>query len=246
MSTNTTNDNMETFLCETLEAQERKHITIMKGEVFRPEGTSYKLDSIESVADLIKAKGSKEHSVIFYNDRVVGIVLDDSIMDKPKDRANYHFELSNELKAWKNLFGPVIDQRSFVNFLKQRKPEEVKYVEELMAKIQNLKIATEILGDYQYDDNNNFTVMFKTKDGEKNVTLPSSIYLSLPFLYGSNKAMDVEIEMELVKPRSENEKPGFKLTCLKYDQYLREAVEHEIKRLKEMLPGYLILAGAVS
>lgn len=228
------------------EARElRKYITIMKGDVFKPNGAAYKLDSIESVAALVKAKGSQEHTVIFYNDDTVGVILDDSVMDRPKDYATYAFRLSDELSAWNALFGRTIDQKSFVSFLKQRKPGEIENVEDLMAKIQNLKIATEIIGDYQYDDNNNFTVMFKTKDGENNITLPSALNLHLPFLYGSNKVIDIEVEMELIKPKSENEKPCFKLGCLKYDQYLKEAVDYEVERLKNMLPGYLVLAGSI-
>jgi len=228
---------------ETREIREQKHITIMKGVVFQPEGTNYKLNSIESVAELVKIKGNKENTVIFYNDRHVGIILNDSILDRPKDYATYTFTLSDELAAWSSLFNKYIDQRSFVNFLKRRKPEEVDHAESLMAKIQNLKIATEILGDYQYDDNNNFTVMFKAKDKEDSITLPSVLTLQVPFFYGSNKVMSIEIEMEMVKPRNENEKPGFKLTCLKYDLYHREAVEYEVERLQHLLPGYLVLAG---
>lgn len=232
-------------MAETTNYQE-KVLTILKGQAFLPQGTSYRLNSIEAVAELVKAKGSKDHTVIFYNDDQIDIILDDSIMDRPQDRATYGFKPSDLFIEWNAIFDKPISQKDFVNFLKQRTPEELPDVGLLLAKVQNLKIATQIVGDYQFDDNNNFTVMYKAKDGEGQVTLPSILEVTIPILYGSDKKFTLEIELELNKPRSENEKPTFTLSCRKLKRYIREATEYEVGRLKAMLPGYLILAGAAN
>ncbi len=223
---------------------QEKVLTILKGEAFSPIGTFYRLDSIEAVAELVKAKGSKEHTVIFYNDDQIDIILDDSIMDRPRDTAVYGFKPSDLFIEWNSILDKPISQKDFVNFLKQRTPKELADLGMLLAKVQNLKIATQIMGDYQYDDNNNFTVMYKAKDGEGQVTLPSILEVTIPILYGSDKNFALEIELELNKPRSENEKPSFTLSCRQLKRYIREATEYEVERLKTMLPGYLILAGA--
>jgi len=87
--------------------------------------------------------------------------------------------------------------------------------------------------------------MFKSKDGEGNVKLPSVIIATIPLLNESDLIIPLEVELELRKPKSENEKPGFVLTCPKLSRYIREATDHEVEKMKEALDGYLIMAGSI-
>ena len=215
----------------------------MKGNVFEPRGFYYRLDTIESIVKLVTSKCKWTNTVIFYNESAINIIMDDTVMDRPQDTACYTFKLSDEFEEWANLFGKQLDQRSFVEFLKKRPDGEVVDVDNILANIQNLKVATEIIGDYQFDDNNNYSVFFKTTDGESSVKLPKSILFNQVILNGSDKVFAIEVELELIKPREEREKPRFSLNCPKYDQLKKEAAEYEVDRLKESLPDYLILAG---
>lgn len=220
-------------------------VTILHGniEVYQFKGVKYSLDSIGSVIELVNQRGSKERTLIFHDDEQVQVILDDSITDRPQDKAVYRFELSDAFKEWQKVLGVPLNQKQFVDFLRHRPETEIAEIDSLLATVQYLKLATEIIGDYQYDDNNNITFMFKTRDAEGSAKLPSVLNVYLQLLNESELVQCVEVELELRKPKSENEKPTFVLTCPKLDRYLKVAKEYEINKLKHALEGYIILAG---
>jgi predicted ATP-grasp superfamily ATP-dependent carboligase len=55
----------------------------------------------------------------------------------------------------------------------------------------------------------------------------------------------MEIEIEVIKPKSENEKPIFSLSCPKLSRYKKIALEHEIEQIKKELVGFLIITGSI-
>jgi hypothetical protein len=218
-------------------------VTILHGNIYQFMGTKYSLDSVDSVVKLVEQRGSKERTLIFYNDEQVQVILDDLITNRPQDTATYVFKHSDDLKEWEKIFGVLLSQKQFVDFLRHRPEKEIAEIESLLANVQCLKLATEIVGDYQYDDSNNITFMFKTKDAEGSAKLPSVLNVYLQLLNESNLVQCIEVELELRKPKSESEKPAFVLTCPKLDRYLKIAKEYEINKLKHALEGYVILAG---
>jgi hypothetical protein len=223
-------------------------ITVLHGDlrVHQFSGTKYALRSIDSVIELAITKGSREHTVIFYTPTKVQMILDDSIMERPQDYASYEFAMSEAWKEWKAVLDKALSQKEFVDFLRRRPDGELSNIEGLLAVVQRLSLATEIVGDYRYDDVNNVTVMFKTKDAEGSAKLPRTLNLSVILLNESEFISDVEIELELHKPKSEDEKPLFILTCPKLNRYWLDATEEAIDRMKDSLQGWMILAGAMS
>jgi len=207
------------------------------------QGTGYSLKSIGSIVDLVKRKGTSRNTVLFYTGEAVQVILDDGIMDRPQDRAYYDFCISNEYSEWKKILNTPLSQKDFIKFLQRRPEGELPGIENLLVSIQYLKLATQMVGDYQYDDNNNLTFMFKVGDVEGSAKLPHVITVNIPLLNESDLITSLEIELELNKPKSENDKPTFVLTCPKLSRYLKEATDYEIEKMKEALPGYLILAG---
>lgn len=220
-------------------------VTILHGNinVHQFQGTRYWLNSLASVVDLVKWKGSKEHTVIFYNDEEIQVILDDTVMDRPQDKATYGFTHSEPFKEWKAVLGDVLTQKEFVEFLRRRPQGEITEIETLLSTVQRLKLATQIIGDYAYDDNNNISFMFKIGDTEGSAKLPAVLNVTIPLFNESDKVTKLEVELELRKPKAENEKPVFVLTCPKLNRYLKEAADYEVAKLKGSLDGYLILAG---
>jgi len=204
----------------------------------------YNLESINSVIELINRRGSKERTLIFYDDKQIKVVLDDSITDRPQDQATYVFMASDDLQEWQGIMNTPLSQKLFIDFLRRRPGKEIVEMETLLASVQCLKLATEIVGDYQYDDNNNIVFMFKTKDAEGSAKLPSVLNVYLQLLNESELMQCVEIELEIRKPKSENEKPVFVLTCPNLKRYLKVAKKYEINKLEHALEGYIILAGS--
>lgn len=230
-------------------ADEESVVTILEGEAYQPRGFTYNLKTVASVIELVKEKGSKENTVLFYNEDGINVILDDSIMDRDKDRAACAFVGSDELKEWQRTIGMPLRQKPFVDFLKLRGKAEMLDIDgmdirdEVLAKVQAFKVATQIMGDYSYDDNNNFSVMFKTADAEDSVKFPACFYVRIPMIYGDANKSVIEVELQLNKPTSENEKPSFTLSCPRMERYWRDAVEMAADELRKGLDGYLILNG---
>jgi hypothetical protein len=205
----------------------------------------YNMSSMQAVIDFVKRKGTVENTVIFYNNDDVRVILDDSIQDRPLDQAMYPFNLSDRFKNWGEVFGRRMNQKDLGNFLRRLELDELPDRDMLVANIRKLQVITEIKGDYEYDEAGNVSVMYKESNGREGLmALPSLIEPYMPILNESNYEASIEVELELIKPKSEDEKPGIILTCPKKDLYIKDAIEHEVHRLKEALPEHLILAGS--
>lgn len=130
-----------------------------------------------------------------------------------------------------------------VDFLRRHPEDTIENFEPLLAAVQTFKVATQISGEFGYEDSNNIRVVFKMGEKEGSVHLPKVLYITVPLIYGSAKRFTVEIELEFTVPKAENEKPMFKLTVPKWERYWKDAVDHEVSVLKNALGEHLILDG---
>lgn len=210
---------------------------------YQYQGYNYTLDSMQSVIDLILWKGNSKSTVIFVDEKGVQVILDDTIYDRPKDKAVYGYKKSLEYQEWEDVLNKVIPQKPFIDLLKRRPEDQVDVIEYLMASVQKLNLATIITGDYEHQDVNNVTVSFKIKETETSTRFPKVLIVQMPLIYGSKNVLTMEVEMEFRAPRNDGEKPVFLLTMPKFDRYWQEAVEFEVGVLKEHLEDHLILDG---
>ncbi|MEI6286198.1 MAG: hypothetical protein WCP79_06815 [Bacillota bacterium] len=211
--------------------------------VFVYEGFNRLVHSVQSFIDLVKAKCGTAHCIINYNENFISALADDTVIDRNQDYIFYNFFFSNQFDEFKQVFERQINQKSFIDFLKRREPGEIMDLESLLAAIQNFRYVTNIAGDFSYDDNNNYTFMVKIGDAESTVKIPQYISANLEVYNDSKFFQSIEIEVEVVKPRSESERLAFTLKCPKLSKYLREAMLHEVEIMKNNLDGYLIVAG---
>jgi len=205
----------------------------------------YNLSSMSAVIDYVRRKGTVENTVVFYNNGDVRVILDDSIQDRPLDQAMYSFNLSEQFDNWNEMFGRRMNQKQLADFLRRLELDELPDRDMLVANIRKLQVITEIKGDYEYDEAGNVSVMYKESNGREGlVALPSVIEPYMPILNDSEYEASIEVELELIKPKSEDEKPSIILTCPKKDVYIKDAIAFEVDRLKTALPDHLILAGS--
>ena len=215
--------------------------------IYTYKGFSYTADSTDSLIALVKAKGSKANAIVAYNADGIEVILDDTIVERKQDRLAYKFKNSIQFEEWKNILtrGCSFDQKEFIKFLQRRETGEIENIESLMASIQQFKYVTNIAGDFTYDDNNNYNFAIKIGDAEGTVRLPQFVFAKIEIYLESGLVQTMEIEMEVIRPRGEGEKPMFNLSCPKLSRYMQEAVDYEIKKLKKELDGYLIVAGNI-
>lgn len=225
---------------------EGNEMTIRTGaaeRIYEYNGFNRKVHSVDSFVRMVQAKCGKENCVISYNDGEISALVDDTIVDREQDFIRYAFVASEQFVEFKSVFDKTMTQRDFIKFLQRREPNEITDLEQLLASIQQFKYVTNIVGDANYEDNNNYTFAFKMGDAEGTVRLPQYIMANLEIFNESKFFQFVELELEVNKPRSESDKLTFTLRCPKLSRYTRQAMLHEVEVMQKGLPGYLIVAG---
>lgn len=228
-----------------------KEIVLREGQARKTydnyKGFSYKADSTQSFIDVVKSRmNPNSGSIIAYNEDGMQAIMDDTVRDREQDTAFYAYKKSIQFKEWEGILrGGVIDQKSFIKFLQRRDDGEVKDLEILLYGLQNFKFVTNIEGDFSQANNNNYTFMYKTKDGEGTVDIPSVINASIEIFNESAFPQSMEIEIEVNKPREAGEKPTFTLQCPKLDRYIKEAMDWEVRKLKEAFSNDLVISGKI-
>lgn len=214
-------------------------------EVFVYQGFRHTARSTASFIELVKRKGCAEgdRTVVAYTDQGIKVILDDAVKDRPQDTVTFDFTKSLELSEWEKVWGKPVDHKSLADFLTRQDASQVQGLEFFLEAVRNFKYTSVIDGDFSYDDRNNYTFAVKIRDQEGSVKIPKTLFLKIPLIEESEFLQTIEVEVDFQKPRSEQEKVLFLLSCPKFQRYWREAVSHEIAKVKQELAGYLVVAG---
>lgn len=216
--------------------------------VYNYQGFGYTALSTDAFIKLIQEKANKENAVIAYTNERMQVILDDAVVDRNKDTVTYQYQSSEQYKEWRKILseeGFRFEQKEIVDFMRRREETELDEMEMLLASLQNFKYVTSISGEASYEDGNNYTFGIKVGDTEGQTSLPKVIVPKIEFFNESGFLQDVEVEIEVVKPKSDGEKLSFKLSCPKIERYIKAAVKYEVDKLKEQLDGYLIVTGVI-
>jgi len=232
-----------------------KEVIVREGdapEIYQYRGFKYEAKSSQAFIALLQSKAVKENAVVAYTEKRVCAILNDQVIERNQDHVTYAYELSQQVEEWGNILtsnGASFYQKEIVNFFQRREEDELGCLESLLVNLQTFKGNTTIDFESSFDDDNNhtFAVKVATQNGsvEGTTSLPKVILPNIEIFNESGFFQEVEIELEIVAPKSQDDKLVFKLSCPKYDRYLREAVKHEIETIKAGLDGFLIVTGVI-
>lgn len=217
-------------------------------EIFVFAGRKFVAGSHRSFVELVKSKADKDNAVVAYNASGAKCIIDDKVVNMPFETIKYEYSLSIQAKEWGEILfskGRVFEQKNIIDFLKIRTEEELPIVDTLLNSIKNFKYALKISGDYTFDDRNNYTVAIAVGEMEGTIKIPTLIEMQMELFEESGFKQIFEIEIEILRPKSENEKPLFKLSCPKYLRYEKEAKDNILEKIKADLAGYLVVAGVI-
>lgn len=209
-------------------------------------GFRYTALTAGSFTELVKAKGSQASAIIFMDDAGFCAILDDSIKNRPQDRISYKFESSTQRKEWGAVLGANGEGftiKKLTDFLKRREEGEIESIEDLLFAVQNFKYATLTAGDFTYDSRNNYTFSIKVNEAEGTVRIPTAIIAKVEIYKGSGFFQDVEVEIDIHKPKDAGEQPVFHLSCPKWERYVVKAKDHEYETLIAALADWLVVTG---
>lgn len=213
-------------------------------KIYAGNTRDYGMDSIQSIIDVVKDKGSTTNSIIFYNDNGIEVIFNDSVQDRELDTTAYSYKTARPWKDWQGICDNRLSQKDLANFLKRDEQQILGVNKDLLQmSVQKIQFSTETNGEYSEDANGNIVVMYKENNKDGVAKIPTEFAVKMPVLNESDLELEIEFELELVKPKSADDKPYFVIRCPKKDKYMDLARSHEIEKMKLQLEGYLVLAG---
>lgn len=200
---------------------------------------------MDSLANYVKTWGDQEKTTIFANLDGVTVVLDET---DPLKTAGLSLVHSFPFKEWNAaLTGQSMDQKQFKEFLEKRFGDVYDGVS-LLSKVSNIQLTTTIQHDGSFDDENNYSVVFKqaTDGKEDTMKLPKQFKVTVPLFEGDDTLYDLLVDLKLRVPKSSEERFRFEIRCHDLGQILRNGMKDQIAKLKGLMDGWQVYAGKAS
>ena len=217
--------------------------------IFQYKGYAYDVESTDSFCRLLKAKAGSDAdaAVVFVNEAGFQAIVDTRVQDRPQDKIAYDYQYSVLAQEWIEILerGRVFNIKQMIEFLKQREEGEIEDLDTLMYAAQNFKYVVKSEGDFTRDDKQNYVMAIKVGEAEGTVKVPEQILINVELYEGSGFTQCMEVEIDIHRPKSEQDgKPGFLLSCPKFDRYRHKAQKNEVNTLETALTDFLIVNGA--
>lgn len=197
----------------------------------------YELEDLGSLLDYCKRYVDSALGAIFYTTKSIVVLPNEA---RPfSNRITYAFNRSRRLMAWLDL--GRVNQKQFIEFLEIRLGEIDN--PGLLEELAKLKLNATISYNSDLDDNNNYRVMFETKQAKGSTDIPKRIKVYVPFFEGEEEDTEFHFRLQFGQPKNDGEKPLFWLEPIGFEEQEAEHVEANIKRLKSELEGYQVFHG---
>ena len=230
-----------------------KEVTKDRHEPFRVhQDREYTMSDSESFVKAIrKCKADPAKGIIFYyghigqNNTTVTMLFDET---NRKEKITLPLKTSLEIKAFfndpKDPGQGIFDQKAFLKLI-DTFPECVAIDDFpiFRAMVEKIKLSTKI--DFESNVNADALVFYyqETTGGDQTGRLPKKLTLRLPFYEGSRVKMELDVELEITKPKTAEEKPAFKLINVKHERTEKSALTAEIATLQLELEGWEFVNG---
>lgn len=198
----------------------------------------------ESFVAFVKQYGDPKKGSVFYSsgagERFTVTMFFDAM--NREESVELTFSRSLELQTFLGKGpGAIMNQKQFLKTL-ETFPECIESVTAIRAMVERLQMSKEIKFESNLDPDN-LTFIYSEKGGQQEGKLPKKIMLTLPFFEGSENRIRIEVDLDVEMPKSEGDKPSFKLENVKHARTERDAVKAEIDSMKQKLSGWLFLNG---
>lgn len=204
---------------------------------------SLETSDVESFVEVVRFRGTPENTIVTIDGQnTAKAILNDQVMVRPFDTVSMRITEGDEFGDWHTICGKKLTQKQMVDFLKNREPETVAGAENLIVTFARLKTITQIIGEYENDNDGNVHFMFKSQNGEGHASIPNLIYATIPVFESKDPLYQImEFEVEFIRPKAETEKPLFVISCPRMNRYIKKASEHEMDKLRKELVGFTLL-----
>lgn len=199
----------------------------------------YQLNDTESFIKYVGKYGNPKKGIIFCGKNAITMFFDEVSRE---EKIFLPFTHSLELTTY---LGPTgrkeFTQKDFVKAL-ETFPDVVEEHRFLLPNVERLKIETQV--DFESNlDQRDHVFMYKEKDGSQTARIPKQIVLTLPFFERSKNKVVITADLEIERPRSEDQKPKFILINPRHERTAREAFEVEVEDIKTALKDWTFIWG---
>lgn len=199
----------------------------------------YRLNDTESFIKYVGKYGNPKKGIIFCGENDLNMFFDEV---SRAEKIHLPFSQSLEVMTFLGKTGTKeFTQKEFVKAL-ETFPDVVEGGNILLPNVERLKIETEVNFESNIDQRDH-VFMYKERDGSQTARIPKQIVLTLPFFERSSNQTLITADLEIERPRSENEKPKFTLVNPRHERTLREAFNAEVVLIKAALKDWTFVCG---
>lgn len=211
-----------------------------------PSWRKHQFEDVASLAAYALRYGSKEDSVVLFNDANCTLVLNETPASGERECCTLPWRFSAEWNAWQKLLGSRPTHRDLFDFLieRQRTLRDPKVFEAFRRIRYDMNAKAE--SDVQLDGET-MSIAFTAKKGDELVKLPRQLDVVVPVLESDALRPDLWVPLcmhiEACMPRSHNEQLTFKFFCPEFEMARRERINREVGALRASLPEWVIVRG---
>lgn len=202
---------------------------------------SYGVGDMNSFVTYVHKYGDSKDGIIFYSSAGLFMFFDEK---NRVETVTLNFKKSIELEAFLYTDGieRSFDQKSFAKLI-ETFPECIEDHQALLPNVQHIKMDATVDFESKIDDTDHI-FLYKEKGGTQTAKLPKRIMLILPYFEGSENKVTIQADLEVYRPKSEDERLRFTLSNPRYQATEREAIELEVSTAKKALSKWFFVKGA--
>ena len=213
-------------------------ITHSEYTIHREAPLRYKFEDIASFATYCENDIDNDMGIIFYTS--TGLIGLHSRMQPMGNRIHYDFELSPELRAWKEARN--YSHKAFRKFLGERLDELVDTI--IFQTLAALKMNTAIHFESDFDDDRNYGFIYEEKEGRGSSEIPKELTIKVPF-FANDPPQEIPLRLNVSQPKDSDSRPLFTIEIIREERLLADNVAELIANLRKALPDHMILHGKI-
>lgn len=211
-------------------------ITHQEYNIHREPTLRYELLDIVSFAAYCEEDIDDNMGIIFYNsDGITGL---HNRLQPAGNRAYYRFELSPELRAWKNV--KTRSHKRIRKFLEERLSELVDAT--IFQALATLKMSTSIHFESDFDDERNYGFIYQEREAKGSSKIPKELAINVPF-FANDPPQKIRLRLTISQIKGPDATPLFTLEIIQEEKLLAENIAKLITRVRKVLPDHMILHG---
>jgi len=211
----------------------------------------YRLETIDGLIAVANRYGSKERSLVLFDNEQVVLVVDDQVEQGDRERMTMKFRTSPDWQQWRSILGKSVTHRELFVFLRQM--QHTLAHAPILDRMRQVKATAQVKIDSDVRlDGETAGVVFTVSGGDELVKFPRSFEVLLPVLAtdvgdatleAPDPPVQLEIRLEIEMPTEPKQPIRFILFAPGMDRAMDKRVNDELEELQSALVDWVVVRG---